>query len=731
MKDSPPQQVWQVISKDLLRSEHPFALHRWLLQQVYSAWDVKRQCLTAVMWFVVIATHHLQGPIPVWIPNPLGCADTNLARFMHTFQGSEQWQQHRTGNPTQDWLLLQQVARNEPEAFWHAALQQLRIKFCRRPDKILQSAQNPDECHWLPGARLNIAESALSARDPDAPAVVWAEEGHPQCVHSLTLGQLRRRSVRVAVALKAAGIQPGQAVAINMPMSVWAVALYLGIVYAGCAVVGIADSFAPKEIQTRLRIAAAAAIFTQDVIARGGKTLPLYQRVAEADAARAIVLPATEGQPLQVPLREGDISFDKFLAASPPHAEAEPVIGDVDVTSNILFSSGTTGEPKAIPWSHVTPIRCAIDAWAHQDVRRGDVVAWPTNLGWMMGPWLVYAALLNGAAIALYQGAPLGRSFGVFVQRARVTMLGLVPSIVRAWRASSCMQASSGPGAAACHGAGRHVGLDWSALRCYSSSGEASSPEDYHWLMALAGYKPVIEYCGGTEIGGGFLTGTLLQAQAPSHFSTPTIGARLALLDGDMKIIFDSGAGESTTAEARTGELAVVPPMLGISQRLLHRDHHKVYYKGMPVVQLEGSPTSLRRHGDEVEWLPGNYWVAHGRTDDTMNLGGIKVSSVELERTVVSNVALVSEAAAVGLPTPGGGPERLLMFLVLHSATAVQDGAAIEALKKECQVAIRSHLNPLFKLDKIVLRDSLPRTASNKVMRRVLRTELQKPTSKL
>ena len=103
---------------------------------------------------------------------------------------------------------------------------------------------------------------------------------------------------------------------------------------------------------------------------------------------------------------------------------------------------------------------------------------------------------------------------------------------------------------------------------------------------------------------------------------------------------------------------------------------------------------------------------------------------MELERTVVSNVAVVSEAAAVGLPTPGGGPEQLLMFLVLHSA-AVEDGAAIEALKKECQVAIRTHLNPLFKLDKVFLRDSLPRTASNKVMRRVLRTEVQKPKSKL
>ena len=104
---------------------------------------------------------------------------------------------------------------------------------------------------------------------------------------------------------------------------------------------------------------------------------------------------------------------------------------------------------------------------------------------------------------------------------------------------------------------------------------------------------------------------------------------------------------------------------------------------------------------------------------------------MELERTVVSNVAVVSEAAAVGLPTPGGGPEQLLMFLVLRSAAAVQDVAAIEALKKACQAAIRTHLNPLFKLDKVILRDSLPRTASNKVMRRVLRTELQKPKSKL
>ena len=91
----------------------------------------------------------------------------------------------------------------------------------------------------------------------------------------------------------------------------------------------------------------------------------------------------------------------------------------------------TAGEPKAIPWTHVTPLRCAANAFFHQDVRRGDVICWPTSMGWMLGPWLVFAALLNGAAIALLKGSPQGRAFGTFVQAARVTMLGVVPSLVR------------------------------------------------------------------------------------------------------------------------------------------------------------------------------------------------------------------------------------------------------------------------------------------------------------
>mmetsp|Transcript_17524 Transcript_17524/g.48917 ORF Transcript_17524/g.48917 Transcript_17524/m.48917 type:complete len:222 (-) Transcript_17524:972-1637(-) len=171
-------------------------------------------------------------------------------------------------------------------------------------------------------------------------------------------------------------------------------------------------------------------MFTQDVIHRGGKKLPLYEKLAGIDLPRGvIVIPSTERDGIQVELRPGDMTWSQFKAADasmglsmqPPH------ITDAYSVTNILFSSGTTGEPKAIPWTHVTPIRCAADAWAHHDVRTNDVVVWPTNLGWMMGPWLIFAALLNGAAVGLYQGSPLERGFGEFVASARITMLGLVP----------------------------------------------------------------------------------------------------------------------------------------------------------------------------------------------------------------------------------------------------------------------------------------------------------------
>ena len=155
-----------------------------------------------------------------------------------------------------------------------------------------------------------------------------------------------------------------------MPMNLHAVVAYLGIVFTGAVVVSIADSFAPQEIATRLRIGEARLVVTQDVIHRGRKILPMYDKLISAGVDHAIVVDTGA----RIELREGDIEWSEFLAASPEFVPVPRAPGD---HMNILFSSGTTGDPKAIPWTHLAPLKAASDGHYHQDIHPSDVVGGP------------------------------------------------------------------------------------------------------------------------------------------------------------------------------------------------------------------------------------------------------------------------------------------------------------------------------------------------------------------
>jgi acetyl-CoA synthetase len=222
--------------------------------------------------------------------------------------------------------------------------------------------------------------------------------------------------------------------------------------------------------------------------------------------------------------------------------------------------------------------------------------------------------------------------------------------------------------------------------------------------MSLAGYRPVIEYCGGTELGGGYIAGTLLQPASPAAFTTPALGLSFEILN-------DAGK------RADEGELFIVPPSIGLSTELLNRDHDEVFFEGVP---KGPQGETLRRHGDDMEVLPGGYYRALGRADDTMNLGGIKVGSTEIER-VLDSLDRVSETAAIGVSPPGGGPSRLVIYTVLVAG----EESDLGGLKGEMQKKIKEDLNPLFKIHDVVFVPALPRTASNKVMRRELRSQYE------
>lgn len=674
----------------MLRPDQPFTLHQLLFQTTYLGWNEDQQ-----------------GPAPTWIPTLEGAKATNAGRFMQQlFDSFPALMKAGSGDPRQDYPILYDLSVSNPEVFWSQFfMKQLNLRFHQAPSRmVVHNSREPDATQWLANARLNIAEVSLTGHDPDRPAIVWAHESSPQSIETVTRAALMVRVQQVADALQAIGMNPSDAVALDMSFSPDAVAAFLGIILAGCVAVPIAESFAVPEIASRLRIAKAKAVFTQDYISRGGKSFDLYGRIVEANGPPAIVLTSSKSQFSFQARRKDDISFETFLTkAEPCYSDTiTPYVADGYDVATILFSSGTTGEPKAIPWTHLTPLRAAADGFFHQDIRMGDTVCWPTSLGWMMGPWLTFATLINGATIALFEGSPLSRSFGIFVQSAQVTVLGLVPSIARAWRASDCMS-----------------GLDWSFLRCFSSTGEASGREEYMWLSSRASYCPVIEYCGGTEIGGGFLSGSMLQPQAPATFSTPTMGSRpVVMLKADNIVAIKPG---QSPASSVVGELALEMPMLGTSQRLLNADHKRVYYDGMP-------RPGLRRHGDEVQILPQGYCRAHGRVDDTMNLGGIKVSSIELERVIMENVGEVKEVAAVAISPPQGGPDQLVLFAVVED-TSMSSGSgeeSVPALQQKCQAAISKNLNPLFKVFDVKVVASLPRTASNKIVRRVLRDRYYK-----
>jgi acetyl-CoA synthetase len=636
-----PDAMWRNISQTVLTPSHPFSLHQFLFAKVYERWDRR------------------QGPPPAWTPTPESIRKTNIGQFMYKRQIA-------------DYSGLHEWSVRNRTAFWLTFVREVGIRFAEPWKQVYDPASGVKAPRWFVGSKLNIAASCFLA-PADSPAILHQAAG--DSVRCMSVRELHALANRVSNSLATAGLLPGDAVAIDMPMNAAAVAIYLGLIQAGMVAVSIADSLAPEEIAVRLKLADAKAVFTQDVLRRGGKELPLYQKVIAAEPPRTIVIPA--GSSLTFPLRDGDLSWESFLAAD---ENFTPLPRDPEDVTNILFSSGTTGEPKAIPWTQTTPLKCVADAWFHHDVQPGERLAWPSNLGWMMGPWLIYASLVNRSAMAILDGAPTGREFGQFVADAKISMLGVIPSLVKTWRTARCME-----------------GLDWSSIRRFSSTGECSNPNDMFYLMHLAGYKPVIEYCGGTELGGGYISSTMVQPNVPSAFTTPCLGVDFLILDEAGK-------------PADVGEAFLIPPSIGMSTRLLKRDHDEVYYADVPKAPRG---TVLRRHGDYLERQAVACYRVHGRADDTMNLGGIKVSSAEIER-VLNGVHGVVETAAVAVPPPGGGPSLLWIF-------AVAPGQEHDALIAELRRALRQHLNPLFKIEGLEIVETLPRTASNKVMRRLLR----------
>ncbi len=659
-------QRWAALKDNFLLPSHPMALHRALFELAYTGWDEAKQ-----------------GLRPAWMPTEKQMATTNISALLKA-------------NKLKDVNALYQFSINESQSFWQQVVDKMGIVFSGAAPKTLVDVSSPETPKWFPDAKLNSAESCFVA-PPSATAILYQKEGTPD-IRTITFAELNRSSRRVASALAKHGFKVGDRFAIDMPMNVEAVEIFLGILMMGGTVVSLADSFKAPDIEIRLEVAKpVAAIFTQDVTG-GARKFPLYPSVLEAkNCPRAIVV--TESADYKL-LRTEDISFADFLKGAAD--DFTPAALSPEHFINIIFSSSTSspkekaGEkpkpPKAIPWKANTAIKSGADAMLHHDVQAGAVLCWPTNLGWMMGSFAIFGAFMNKAALALFDGNVVSAEFCRFVEKAGVTMLGLVPTIAEGWEKGDFTK-----------------GCDWSKIKCFSSTGSPSNPKNYFYLMSRAkSYRPVIEYMGGTEIGGGYLSATLHHALAPSTFSTPTFGTELFL-------------PEEETADWRKGEVFIVmrgsktecPPM-GLSTELLNFDHHEKYFE-RGLKNKKGH--LLREHGDVIDVLSGGLFRSGGRSDDGININGIKTSSLDIENYIKdARISGLKEVAAIGVRPPEGGEDWLVIYAVKD------DGAAVtpDSLKPPIREAIKARNPQLARVQDVVLIDKLPLTASGKLRRRFL-----------
>jgi acetyl-CoA synthetase len=640
-------EFWQKNAQQILASEQDFEQHLLFYNKIFG-----------------------NNPAPAaWIPTEEGIKNSNIGQAINDFGLSNFEHLHR-------------FSCTQHEDFWNYTLEKLGIIFQKKYDKIIHNPEDAENAAWLPGAKLNITDSCFKAAGEKI-AILTAGEGTE--IKGISYAELEKNVNRVANGFYQAGFKKDDRVVIYMPLSAEAVILYLGMVRAGIQVVSVADSFSTVELEKRCAVIDAKAVCTVDGYQYAGKFLPIFDKVKAGKTPRAVVVQYGQNTPQ---LRPDDILYDNLLSQNDNFSS---ILSDAYGVTNILFSSGTTKEPKAIPWTQLTPIKAATDAYYHHDIRPNDVITWTTSMGWMMGPWVMYAAFIHQATLALFTGSAASSEFCEFAQETGITIMGTIPSLVKVWRKTKAAE-----------------NFQWK-VRLFSSTGEPSNAEDYLYLMSLVGYKsPIIEYCGGTEIGGGYITGSIAQPSSPSVFTTPAVGIDFVLLN-ESNVEVEYG---------ETGQVFLRTPALGISQSLLNKNHHEEYFVDCP--EFEGRV--LRRHGDaflkdKQIYDESRIFRSTGRVDDAMNIGGIKVSAVEIEETVNQH-PLIFETAAVAVQEENGGPEQLIIYFVPKND--IPDEAV---LFKEVQKMLSTEMNPLFRLSKLIKKANLPRTASNKIMRRELRKE--------
>ncbi len=613
----------------------------------------------------------------VWEPTPEYVDRAHLTRFM---------QAH--GIATFDDLM----DRSTSDVAWFtdALLKYLDIRFREPYREVVDLSRGIAWPRWCVGGLMNIVDNCLEkylgTPAESRTALIW--EGEEGQVRSLTYPELAREVNRAANALRALGLGKGDAVGLYMPLTPEEIIALLAVAKIGGVVLPLFSGYGAGAVATRLEDGGARALFTADSLYRRGQVVPM-KPTADKAAARVptlqhIIVHRRTGAPVEMtPGR--DHWWHELIESQPDQAETEPT--EAEDLLMIIYTSGTTGRPKGAVHTHCGfPVKSAQDMAFGTDIQPGDILYWMTDMGWMMGPWLVFGSLLLGGTMFLYDGAPdypgPDRVWAM-VEQHRITALGLSPTFVRALMP---------------HGEAPVRAHDLASLRLFGSTGEPWNPDPWMWLFQVVGEgrRPIINYSGGTEISGGIVMGNPIRPLKPCAFSAPCPGIAADVFDE-----------EGRSVVGQVGELVIKAPWIGMT-RGFWKDperYEQTYWSRWPNVWV---------HGDWAMVDEDGMWYILGRSDDTIKVAGKRLGPAEIESVLVRHPAVV-EAAVIGVPDPVKG-NAVACFCVPTPGAHVGPDLA-EELRQRVIQELGKPLAP-----KVVhFLPDLPKTRNAKVMRRMIR----------
>ncbi|MEM3758671.1 MAG: AMP-binding protein [Saccharolobus sp.] len=540
--------------------------------------------------------------------------------------------------------------------FWEDFIKLIGLKFYKKYEKILDLSRGKQWAKWFVNGKLNIADQI---DDNSEVFIKWMDENLN--ARTVTYSQILNESKSISSWLKKNGLRKGDRVAIYMPMIPEIVSVMLGAIRAGMIIIPLFSGFGPEPIRVRMEDSEAKVIFTVDKVIRKGKEIDMLKNLEGFNVTKVVINRSGV---------KGDFyEYKDVIKTGGDGLE----ITDAEDPMMIIYTSGTTGKPKGCVHTHDGfPIKASADIYFQFDLKKGETLTWITDMGWMMGPWMVFGALLMKSKMGMIEGYTSGEVISKFVEDIKVDVLGLSASLVRMLRSEGKVNIKE--------------------VRVLGNTGEPIDPESWHWLFNVSDKKPIINYSGGTEISGGILGNYVIKKIKPSSFNGPSPGINASVFD-------ESGKEASPNVE---GELVVLSVWPGMTRGFWRNPERylETYWSVWKDVWV---------HGDLAYRDEEGYFYIVGRSDDTIKVAGKRIGPAEIE-SVLNSFPNVIESACVGLPDPVKG-EKIVCFVVSKESN----------IEKELSKYAEEKLGKAFAPSDIKIVKELPKTRNAKIMRRLIR----------